>query len=122
MFTLASLGIGQLILVSTAVFLFVILLLVMLLLFAMKKLTPQGEVTININGKKDFEVHPGTSLLSTLSANEIYLPSACGGGGTCGMCKCQILEGACDVLPTEKTHLTRKEIANKWRVACQVKI
>jgi Na+-transporting NADH:ubiquinone oxidoreductase subunit F len=122
MFTLASLGIGQLILVSTVVFLFVILLLVILLLFAMKKLTPQGEVTININGEKDLEVHPGTSLLSTLSANEIYLPSACGGGGTCGMCKCQILEGAGDILPTEKDFFTRKEQQNKWRLACQVKI
>jgi len=122
MFTLASLAIGQLILISTAVFLFVILLLVILLLFAIKKLTPQGEVVIKINDEKTLEVQPGVSLLSTLSAREIYLPSACGGGGTCGMCKCQVLEGAGDILPTEKDFFTRKEQQNKWRLACQVKV
>lgn len=122
MFTLANLAIGQLILISTAVFLFVILLLVILLLFAIKKLTPQGEVVIKINDEKTLEVQPGTSLLSTLSAREIYLPSACGGGGTCGMCRCQVTEGAGDILPTEKSFFTRKEQQNKWRLACQVKV
>ncbi len=107
---------------SIAVFLAVILTLVMGLLYARKKLIPQGKVNININQEKDLEVEPGSSLLSTLSANGIFLPSACGGGGTCAMCKCQVFEGAGDILPTEKGYFTRKEIQNKWRLGCQVKV
>ena len=79
------------ILTSMVVFLFVILLLVVLLLYAKKKLTPQGDVKLTINDR-EMIVSPGSTVLSTLAAGEIYLPSACGGGGTCAMCKCQVLE------------------------------
>ncbi|MFC2079850.1 NADH:ubiquinone reductase (Na(+)-transporting) subunit F [Bacteroidota bacterium] len=112
---------GLIILVSIAVFLFVIILLVAMLLFARKKLTPQGDVTLTVNDK-DYTVSPGTTVLNTLSGNEIFLPSACGGGGTCGMCKCQVLEGGGSILPTETGFFTRKEQQNDWRLGCQVKI
>lgn len=109
-------------LASIAVFMAVILTLVMVLLYARRKLTPQGDVNININEEKDIVAEPGSTLLATLSANDIFLPSACGGGGTCAMCKCQVFDGAGDILPTEKGYFTRKEILNKWRLGCQVKV
>lgn len=112
----------RLVLSSIVVFLFIIITLVMVLLYARKKLTPQGDVKININDEKDLIAEPGSTLLATLSANDIFLPSACGGGGTCAMCKCQVFEGAGDILPTEKGYFTRKEIQNKWRLGCQVKV
>lgn len=119
----ASIGIGQIVGISIGAFLLIVLLLVAVLLFAKKKLTPQGEVKLNINdGEKEIELSPGDTILSALSNNGIYLPSACGGGGTCGMCKCQVMEGAGDILPTEVGFFTRKEIQNKWRLGCQVKI
>lgn len=109
---------------SAVVFSSFILILVGLLMIAEKKLVQQGKIKLLINDDEDksLEVDAGGNLLSVLSNNKIFLPSACGGGGTCGMCKCQIEEGGGDVLPTEKTHLTRKEIADNWRVSCQVKI
>ncbi|MCK5136224.1 MAG: NADH:ubiquinone reductase (Na(+)-transporting) subunit F [Bacteroidales bacterium] len=109
------------ILISVAVFLFVILLLVVMLLYARYKLTPQGDVQLKVNDK-EFTVSPGSTLLNTLSANEIFLPSACGGGGTCGMCKCQVTEGGGSILPTETGFFTRKEQQRQWRLGCQVKI
>ncbi len=109
------------ILISAAVFLFVILLLVVMLLYARYKITPQGDVTLKVNDK-DYTVSPGTTILNTLSNNEIFLPSACGGGGTCGMCKCQVLEGGGTILPTETGFFTRKEQQQQWRLGCQVKI
>ena len=109
------------ILISAAVFLFVILLLVVMLLYARYKLTPQGDVQLKVNDK-EFTVSPGTTVLNTLSNNEIFLPSACGGGGTCGMCKCQVLEGGGSILPTETGFFTRKEQQQQWRLGCQVKI
>ncbi len=112
----------KLILSATGAFLVIILLLVFILLYARKKLTPQGEVKITINDEKTLTVDPGSTLLSTLSANDIYLPSACGGGGTCAMCKCQVFEGAGDILPTEKPYFSRKEIMAQWRLGCQVKV
>lgn len=112
----------RLVLSSIIVFLFIIITLVMVLLYARKKLTPQGDVKININDEKDLIAEPGSTLLATLSANEIFLPSACGGGGTCAMCKCQVFDGAGDILPTEKGYFTRKEIQDKWRLGCQVKV
>jgi Na+-transporting NADH:ubiquinone oxidoreductase subunit F len=112
----------RMVLSSIVVFLVVIITLVMLLLYARKKLTPQGDVKININDEKDLVVEPGSTLLSTLSSNGIFLPSACGGGGTCAMCKCQVFEGAGDILPTEKGYFTRKEIQEQWRLGCQVKV
>ena len=109
------------VLISIAVFLFVILLLVAMLLYARFKLTPQGDVQLKVNDK-EFTVSPGTTVLNTLSGNEIFLPSACGGGGTCGMCKCQVLEGGGSILPTETGFFTRKEQQQQWRLGCQVKL
>ena len=108
---------------SVAVFLVVIILLVALLLYAKKKLMPSGIVKIDINdGYKEIEVQPGSNLLTTLSEAKVILPSACGGGGTCGMCRCQIVEGGGSILPTETGFFTRKEQNDKWRLACQVKV
>ena len=115
-------GIGQVIIASIIIFLIVIIFLVAMLLFARKKLTPQGEVTLTINDDKKLIVNPGSTLLSTLSAQKIFLPSACGGGGTCAMCKCQVLEGGGTILPTEVGYFTRKEQQNNWRLGCQVKV
>ena len=78
-------------------------------------------MTLKVNDK-DYTVSPGTTILNTLSNNEIFLPSACGGGGTCGMCKCQVLEGGGTILPTETGFFTRKEQQQQWRLGCQVKI
>ncbi len=109
------------ILTSIVVFLVVILGLVIILLYARAKLTPQGEVTLNINGE-GYKVNPGSTILGTLSNQKIFLPSACGGGGTCGMCKCQVIKGGGTILPTETGFFTRKEQQNNWRLGCQVKI
>ncbi len=107
---------------AVAVFLLVVSLLVALLLFAKKKLTPQSEVTLTINNEKELTVEPGGTVLSTLSNNGIYLPSACGGGGTCAMCKCQVTEGGGTILPTEVGFFTRRQQMDNWRLGCQVKI
>ncbi|MGB4655581.1 MAG: NADH:ubiquinone reductase (Na(+)-transporting) subunit F [Bacteroidales bacterium] len=107
---------------GTLVFLLIILLLVLLLLFAKSKLTSSGPVTININDEKSITVSAGSSLLTTLSNQKIFLPSACGGGGTCGMCKCQVVSGGGSILPTEVGFFTRKEQQNNWRLGCQVKV
>lgn len=114
---------GTVIATSIAVFLLVILVLVSILLYAKKKLTPSGEVTIDINdGDLKLVVEPGNTLLGTLGEEKIFLPSACGGGGTCAMCKCQVHDGAGSILPTETGYFTRKEAQNDWRLACQVKV
>lgn len=115
-------GVGTVVLTSIIVFFLVLVLLVGLLLFARKKLTPQGKVNITINEEKEFTVEPGSTLLSTLSNEGIFLPSACGGGGTCAMCKCQVHEGGGSILPTEVGYFTRKEQQNDWRLGCQVKV
>lgn len=95
---------------------------VTILVIVRKKLTPQGKVKININNKKNIEVEPGSSLLATLANEQIFLPSACGGGGNCGMCKCQVLEGGGTILPTETGFFSRKEQLDHWRLGCQVKV
>ncbi len=110
------------VILTIAVFLLVIVLLVSLLLFAKAKLSPSGLMKIEINGEKTIEVEAGSSLLSTLGNNGIFLPSACGGGGTCVQCKCQVHEGGGELLPTEAPHFTRKEAAANWRLGCQVKV
>lgn len=109
---------------SVVVVLFVILALVLIISYAKAKLLPSGDVNLVINGDADkpIKVSPGTNLLSALSNESIFLPSACGGGGTCAMCKCQIHEGGGDVLPTETGHLSRAEQKENWRLACQVKV
>ena len=100
----------------------VIFLLVTLLLVAKSKLLPSGPVSLKINGENEVEVSSGDTLLSTLGNNKIFLPSACGGGGTCIQCRCRVLEGGGEILPTEKPHFSRKEIADGWRLGCQVKV
>ncbi|MFH1852010.1 MAG: NADH:ubiquinone reductase (Na(+)-transporting) subunit F, partial [Candidatus Neomarinimicrobiota bacterium] len=91
---------------------------------AEKKLLPQGDVEILINDDKEksVKVRPGSTLLSALAGHKIFIPSACGGGGTCAQCKCQVLEGGGDILPTETGHINRTEAKNHYRLACQVKI
>jgi len=115
-------GIGQVIIASIIIFLIVIIFLVAMLLYARKKLTPQGEVVLTVNEDKKLTVNPGSTILSTLSTEKIFLPSACGGGGTCAMCKCQVFEGGGTILPTEVGYFTRKEAQNNWRLGCQVKV
>ncbi len=112
---------STIIITSIVVFFVVILLLVALLLTAKAKLAPSGPVTLIINGES-VEVESGTTLLGTLGNQKIFLPSACGGGGTCGMCKCQVMEGGGEILPTETGFFSRKEIQENWRLGCQVKI
>lgn len=108
--------------ISSVIFLSVTLILVGMLLYARAKLMPTGNVKILINEEKELEVETGSTLLTTLFDQKIYLPSACGGGGTCGMCKCQVVEGGGDILPTETGHLNRKMQAEHWRLGCQVKV
>lgn len=110
------------VLTSIVIFLTLVLLLVVVLLTAKSKLSPSGPVTIKVNGERDMEVSSGSTLLSTLGDNKLFLPSACGGGGTCVQCKCIVSEGGGAILPTEKPHFTRKEIAEGWRLGCQVKV
>lgn len=112
----------MLILASIIAFTLVILLLVLMLLLAQKKLVQSGPVEIKINGEKDLTVSAGSSLLTTLANEKIFLASACGGGGTCAMCKCVVESGGGDVLPTELGHLSRKERKENVRLACQVKV
>lgn len=107
---------------SIAVFLTIIFLLVGMLLGVKARLLPSGPVKLLINGETDVEVSSGGTLLSTLGDNKIFLPSACGGGGTCIQCKCIIKEGGGEILPTEVPHFSRKEIADGWRLGCQVKV
>lgn len=113
---------GLQIIVAVVAFTAVVLVIIAALLVAEKRLVAQGELTINVNGEKDLTTGAGGNLLTTLSGQKIFLPSACGGGGTCAMCKCKVLEGGGDILPTETGYITRKEAQEGWRLACQVKI
>jgi len=110
------------VLATVAAFLLVTLILVSLLLFVKQKLSPSGPVKITINGEKEIEVASGGTLLSTLGNNKIFLPSACGGGGTCIQCECHVLSGGGEALPTETPHFSRKELAHGARLSCQVKV
>ncbi len=109
---------------SIIIFILVILVFVFLILQAKEKLLPQVDVAIIINGSSDapIVVKPGSTLLNTLASKNIFLASACGGGGTCAMCKCQVYSGGGEVLATETNHLNRKQVADKQRLACQVKV
>lgn len=116
-------SLGLLISITIVVFLFVTLTLTSMLLFAKAKLSPKGKITIDINhGERIIEVDGGSSLLSTLSNAGIFLPSACGGGGTCVQCTCQVFQGGGEILPTEIPNFSRKQIADKFRLGCQVKV
>ena len=110
------------IIATVVAFLVLVLLLVALLLFTKQKLSPSGPVTITINDEKKIEVESGGTLLSTLGGKKIFLPSACGGGGTCIQCECHVLEGGGEALPTETPHFTRKELKEGARLSCQVKV
>ena len=107
---------------GTLLFLLVTLLLVVILLVAKRYLVHTGKVSIEINGERRLEADSGKSLLSTMADNNVFLPSACGGKGSCGQCKVQVFEGGGDVLPTEAVHFTRKEMKDSWRLGCQVKV
>lgn len=109
---------------SVVVFILIVLLLAFLILTAKAKLLPQGDVKIIVNGNQDdpLIVKPGSSLLSTLASHNLFLASACGGGGTCAMCTCRVFEGGGEVLPTETNHLNRREVKDNLRLACQVKV
>jgi Na+-transporting NADH:ubiquinone oxidoreductase subunit F len=115
-------GLLQIILLSITVFLGITLLLVGMLLYAKSKLTAGGTVKIMINDERELEVSPGSSLLSTLSMEKLYLPSACGGGGTCGLCRCQVLNGGGSILPTELGFFNRRQVHDHWRLGCQLKV
>ena len=107
------------ILISVAVFLAVILLLVIILLVAKKYLVSSGNVKVTINGDKVYDVAAGGSLLAQLGEAGVHLPSACGGKGSCGQCKCQVLSGGGEILPTETVHFSRKQQKEGWRLGCQ---
>ena len=113
---------GMTITITIAAFLVVTLLLVGLLLYAKAKLSPSGKIKILINGERTLEVDGGSSLLTTLGNAGVFLPSACGGGGTCVQCKCQVMTGGGNILPTELPHFSRKQVADNWRLGCQVKV
>lgn len=111
------------ILASIGIFLAVILLLVAVLLIAKKYLTPSGKVTITVNDEQKYEVEQGSNLLMTLATGaDIHLSSACGGKGSCGQCKVQVVEGGGEILDSEKPHFTRKQIKEHWRLGCQCKV
>ena len=110
------------ILLSLIVFLGIVLLLVAMLLWVRNKLMPKGEVKITINGDKVLTVPTGNTLIATLAEQKVYLPSACGGKGSCGQCKCRVVEGGGTILPTEVGFFTRKQIQDHWRLGCQVKV
>ncbi len=112
----------SIIITAIVVFFVVTIVLVAVLLYAKSKLTSSGEVKININDDKELMVESGNTLLSTLGDNGIFLPSACGGGGACGMCRVQVLDGGGDILPTEVNFFTRRQQQEHWRLACQVKV
>jgi Na+-transporting NADH:ubiquinone oxidoreductase subunit F len=114
---------GTILLFTLIAFLSVILILTSMLLFVKAQISPKGKLVIDINhGEKNLEVDGGSTLLGTLGSAGIFLPSACGGGGTCVQCRCQVLEGGGEILPTEVPHFSRKEIAANWRLGCQVKV
>ncbi|WP_289735042.1 NADH:ubiquinone reductase (Na(+)-transporting) subunit F [Paramuribaculum intestinale] len=107
---------------GTLLFLTVTLLLVVVLLVAKHYLVHSGKVDIEINGDRHVEAESGKSLLSTMADSNVFLPSACGGKGSCGQCRVQVFDGGGDVLPTEAVHFNRKEMKDSWRLACQVKV
>lgn len=110
------------VLAGTGIFLLVTVLLVILLLIAKKFMVKSGDVNININDETDIAVPAGGSLLSALATKDVYLPSACGGKGSCGQCRVQVMSGGGDILPTETVHFTRREVKDHWRLGCQVKV
>ena len=107
---------------AVIIFLIIILLLVAILLVAKAKLVQSGDVTVNINSERKIVASAGSSLLNVMAEDKVFLPSACGGQGNCGMCKCQVEEGGGEILPTEVGFFNRKQIKENYRLACQVKV
>ena len=107
---------------GVAVFLIITLLLVAMLLIAKKFMVKSGDVVITVNNETEIPAEAGGSLLSTLAAKDVFLPSACGGKGSCGQCRVRVLSGGGEILPTETVHFSRKEIKEGWRLGCQVKV
>lgn len=112
----------QFILISIGAFLLIILLLVIMLLVAKKYLSPGGKVVISVNDDKELTVEQGNNVMATLNENGIFLPSACGGKASCGQCKLQVLEGGGEILDSERSHFSRKEVKDHWRLGCQCKV
>ena len=112
----------QFILISIGAFLLIILLLVIMLLVAKKYLSPGGKVVITVNDDKELTVEQGNNVMATLNENGIFLPSACGGKASCGQCKLQVLEGGGEILDSERSHFSRKEVKDHWRLGCQCKV
>lgn len=112
------------IILGVAMFTGVVLSLCVFILLARAKLVPSGKVRIEINGdpEKTIEVRPGAKLLNVLAEKEIYVPSACGGGGSCGQCTCKVHEGGGGILPTETSHISKREAREGTRLACQVNV
>ena len=108
--------------IAVALFTVIVMALGLLILMARSRLVPSGNVTIGVNGERDLTVPVGDKLLNVLTAQELFLPSACGGGGTCGQCKVKVLEGGGDLLPTEKAHVNKRAAAAGQRLACQVSV
>ena len=107
---------------SVLIFLGITLILVIVLLIAKHFLVKSGEVIVSINNETDIPVEGGVSLLSGLANKDVFLPSACGGKGSCGQCRVQVTAGGGEILPTEAVHFTRREIKDGWRLGCQVKV
>lgn len=110
------------IILGVVMFTVVVLALVAFILAARSQLVSSGDVTIDINGEKKITVAAGNKLLQTLSNAGLFLPSACGGGGTCAQCKCVVLDGGGAMLPTEESHFTRREAKEGWRLSCQTPV
>ena len=111
-------------LASVVVLVAIVALLCVAIMGAEAKLVQKGQVSVIVNDDPDksLKVESGSTLLNTLSSNGVLLPSACGGGGSCGVCKCKVFEGGGDLLPTEEGFINRKEAKDHWRLACQVKV
>ncbi|MCU0844304.1 MAG: 2Fe-2S iron-sulfur cluster-binding protein, partial [Spirochaetes bacterium] len=109
---------------GVAAFSFIIIALGLVIIAAESRLAPKGaaRIVINDDAEKAFDARPGKSLLGILSQQGILLPSACGGKGTCGTCKCQVADGGGEILPTETAHITRAMEKQHWRLSCQVKV
>ena len=112
----------QQIAIGVILFTGIVMALAVLILLARSRLVPSGDIRIIVNGERDLNVPAGSKLLNTLSANELFLPSACGGGGTCGQCRVKVMEGGGAILPTEATHISKRMAAAGERLACQVNV
>jgi len=110
------------ILLGVGMFTAIVLVLVLIILFARSKMVTAGDISINLNGEKNITVESGGKLLQTLANNDVFLASACGGGGSCAQCKCIVKEGGGSILPTELSHFTPREVKEGWRLSCQTPV